>query len=233
MHGDTNTPRTRLRAPGGPAAAVRAGPRAERVAAASGRSRLQCALRRRVGRLRALLQRRLWRCAPHAGALAVEGALLALISARVGGQRGAPDGAVGGARLAWGVGGAAVGGSPHQAVVGCEPYWRDVLATGCQCQCQCSMYQVQLQQHTSEPLCVHYCMYCLVSLAAAVANAPYILGPAAIRYRHVRCGQQTAFGLLLPLRCVCHTSLRSLRSGSCTCLERDHACILAAPVGLD
>jgi hypothetical protein len=34
----------------------------------------------------------------------------------------------------------------------------------------------------------------------------------------------------LPLRCVCHTSLRS---GSCTCLERDHACILAASVGLD
>jgi hypothetical protein len=63
-----------------------------------------------------------------------------------------------------------------------------------------------------------------------------------------RCGRQTAFGVLRPgCRCaalLCHTQSHtqshtqctstrgSLRGGSCTCLERDHACILAAPVGL-
>lgn len=49
-----------------------------------------------------------------------------------------------------------------------------------------------------------------------MALAPDILASAAIRYRHggctkhcewmfARCGQQTVFGLLLPLRCICHT----------------------------
>jgi hypothetical protein len=102
----------------------------------------------------------------------------------------------------------------------------------------------------SPPCLLPACVHCVVLLVhrrltrSRMALAPYILGSTAIRYRHegcvvdawmfARCGQQTVFGLLLPLRCICHTaSLRGLRSGSCTCLERDHACILAAPVGHD
>lgn len=45
------------------------------------------------------------------------------------------------------------------------------------------------------------------------------------------CGQQTAFGLL-PAAASASAKL-SLHAGSCTCLERDQACILAAPVGHD
>jgi hypothetical protein len=102
-------------------------------------------------------------------------------------------------------------------------------------QCSSSSTQASFSLSSLLPACVHCVVSLVLAPSSGVANAPQSWPPRPFATDMFSCcGQQTAFGLLLPLRCVCHTaSLRSLRSGSCTCLERDHACILAAPVGLD
>lgn len=107
------------------------------------------------------------------------------------------------------------------------PVWRDVLA-GRQDDVRSAVQYLSSstaagQQHPSEPLPLSHSLSSLPALRrltrpcrrltrSRMALAPYILASTAIRYRHegcvvdawmfARCGQQTVFGLLLPLRCA-------------------------------
>ena len=126
-----------------------------------------------------------------------------------------------------------------------RPYWRDVLSPGC------SAEQKRAPSHWSSTDDGGGWSSLTPALSGPPgqlppqANASHILAILALTLglSRPRCRNSSRPGLLQvpshlrpadrvwPLACRCAASAKV--SGSCTCLERDQACILAAPVAHD